>query len=240
MNYIVSIASMAAILNQDIHYVPFSDFNRLAPLSVGAELTSTWAVAWVKTSVALLLMCLRPTSGWRWFFYIILTVQFITAIFTSIMHLTRCIPMEAQWTPSMANKRCWSNTAFQSSLTATSTIVILTDVIFSLMPLTFLHEIHVSQQRDRVVIGLLMALGLFASAASVVKTVYVHQFDEGGDFPGKGLSICLWGSIEVQIGIIAACIPCLRAGFLRFLNRIGSRNQHVSKSDGDGGSSTCI
>jgi hypothetical protein len=211
---------MVVILRGEANYVPFSDFSRLAPLSVGAELTSTWSVAWIKTSVALLLMRLRPTTGWRWFFYIMLSIQFVTATFASIMHLTLCIPIEALWTPTNINKRCWGNAAFHASLTVTSIIVILTDMMFALLPLSFLHHIRVSH-RDRVVIGLLMALGLFASAASVVKTVYVHQFDEGGDFPGKGLSICLWGSIEVQVGIIAACIPCLRAGFLRFLNRIG-------------------
>jgi hypothetical protein len=211
---------MVVILNKDTDCLPFSNFRNLAPLSVGVELTSTWAVALIKTSIALLLMRLRPTTGWRYFFYIILAIQFVTAAFVSVMYLTRCIPIEALWTSTITDKRCWGNAAFQTSLTVTSIIVISTDVIFALLPLSFLHHIHVSQ-RDRSVIGLLMALGLFASAASVVKTIYVHQFDEGGDFPGKGLSICLWGSIEVQVGIIAACIPCVRAVFLRFLNRIG-------------------
>jgi hypothetical protein len=220
INWAVSTSSMTPILSSDDHYVPMGDFSRLAPLSVAAELTSTWAVAWIKTSVAFLLMRLQPTPGWRYFCYAMLIIQFATATFTSIMHTTRCVPIEAVWTPSITDKRCWGTSAFKTSLTVTSVVVILTDVIFSLMPLTFLHHIRASH-RDRIVIGILMALGLFASAASVVKTVYVHRFDEGGDFPGKGLSICLWGSIEVQVGIIVACIPCLRSVFLRFLGRIG-------------------
>jgi hypothetical protein len=123
--------------------------------------------------------------------------------------------------------------AWKASLTATSILIIVTDVIFALIPVTFLRHIRRSV-RDRVIIGILMGLGLFASAASIVKLVMVQRYDESGDPPANGLSIALWASIEAQVGIIAASIPCLRVAFLRFLSRIGilTSSEFTSSNDG--------
>ena len=219
----MSLAALSLALGDRRDYLPFSEFHRAAPLSIGAELTSTWSVALVKTSVAVMLMRLRPTQGWTWFLYAVVGVQLLTAAFVTIMQTTRCIPIEALWEPTIAGKRCWGVAAFKASLTATSIIVIATDVVFALIPLTFLHHIRAAPS-SRAAIGVLMSLGLFASAASVVKTYYVQTFDETGDVAGEGMSICLWASIEAQVGITAACVPCLRATFLRCLGRTHLRH----------------
>ncbi|KAK3364133.1 hypothetical protein B0T25DRAFT_432205, partial [Lasiosphaeria hispida] len=115
---------------------------------------------------------------------------------------------------------CWSPEAFKATMTAASSIVILTDAIFSLIPLTSLHHIRRSVPH-RIVIAILMGLGLLASAASVVKTIMVHRFDAGGDPSGNGISIALRASLEAIVGIIAACLPCLGGAFLRLLSRLG-------------------
>ena len=190
------------------------------PLSVVAEITSTWSVALLKTSIAVMLRRFLRTRGWAVFLYSVIGVQIATAVFVTIMQSTRCIPIQTLWDPTITEKRCWGDEAFKISMTLAAVLVIITDVIYATIPLTFLHHVRRSV-RDRIVIGFLMSLGLFASAASIVKTVIVQQFDGTTDYAGHGLSIALWASIEAQVGIIAACIPCLRAPFLRLLNRLG-------------------
>ncbi|KAK0651146.1 hypothetical protein B0T16DRAFT_453647 [Cercophora newfieldiana] len=128
---------------------------------------------------------------------------------------------------------CWSAEAFKVTMTVASSVVIITDVIFSLFPLTFLHHIRRSLAH-RIVIGMLMSLGLLASTASVLKTIQVHRFDLGGDIAGIGISIALWTSLEGTVGIIAACLPCLRGPFLRLLSRLGIYSEFASRVDEDG------
>ncbi|KAK3385829.1 hypothetical protein B0H63DRAFT_510518 [Podospora didyma] len=201
-------------------FLPFSEINRVAPLSIVAELTSTWSVALLKTSIALMLLRLQHTRGWTRFLSTVIGVQILTAIFATIMHTTRCIPIQSLWDPTIARKRCWDDAAFKASLTAVAVLIITTDVIFALIPLSFLRHMR-RPIRDRITIGVLMSLGLLASAASIAKTVVVQNFDPAGDTAGIGLSIALWASVEAQVGIIAACIPCLRGAFGRFLVRAG-------------------
>ncbi|KAK4155440.1 hypothetical protein C8A00DRAFT_31678, partial [Chaetomidium leptoderma] len=64
----------------------------------------------------------------------------------------------------------------------------------------------------------------------------VHRSGQHGDAAGDGLAIALWASIEAQVGIIAACILCVRAVFLRFLSRIGIYNESASRADREGSS----
>jgi len=209
-------------------FMPFEAIAKKAPLTMAAEVFTQWSVALVKTSIALMLARLQNTKSWTRFLYAIIGLQMLTAIFVTIVQCTRCIPTEAVWNANIVNKWCWSPDAFKITMTVASSVVILTDVIFSLIPLTFLHHIRRSAPH-RVVIGLLMSLGLLASAASVVKTVMVHRFDVGDDAAGNGIAIALWASLESVVGIIAACLPCLRGAFLRLLHRLGIYTEFASR-----------
>jgi len=203
-------------------YIPLDTIaDKHAPLTMVAEVLTSWSVALIKTSIAVMLVRLQNTRAWTRFLYSIIALQILTAVFVTILQCTRCIPTAAIWNPYILDKWCWSPEAFKITMTVASSIVIITDVIFSLIPLTFLHHIRRSVQH-RIVIGFLMSLGLLASAASVVKTIIIHRFDpNGGDVAGTGISIALWASLEAIVGIIAACLPCLRGAFLRLLSRLG-------------------
>ncbi len=234
IDMVVMIVALSPMLGTRPEYLPFSSVNQVAPLSLVAEITSTWSVALLKTSIAVMLLRFQRTQGWARFLYLMIGVQVVTAAFVTIMQSTRCIPIQGLWDPTITDKRCWSEEAFMISLTVASVLVIVTDVVYAAIPLTFLRHIRRSMH-DRLIIGFLMSLGLFASAASVVKTVMVQRFNESDDHPGHGMSIALWASIEAQVGIIAACIPCLRAPFLRLLGRLGISTE--SSSGGTGGKS---
>ncbi|KAK0654765.1 hypothetical protein B0T16DRAFT_319129 [Cercophora newfieldiana] len=221
-NWIVMLTATRPTID-DVRSVPLSDVVATAPLAVASELLSSWALALVKTSIAaMLLRFLQTSNGWKTFLYSIVAVQITTAIFLTIMHLTRCIPLNALWNPMVTEKRCWDDQAFRVSLTVTAVIVIVTDVIYSLMPLAFLRNLR-RPVRDRIVIGVLLSLGLVATGASIAKTVAVQSFGkQGKDDPvGDGLAIALWASVEEHLALIAACIPCLKAPFGRVLLRFG-------------------
>jgi len=200
--------------------VPLSFIFAVAPLIVVAEIATTWSVALLKTSIAVMLLRFQRARGWTWFLYSVVGLQIVTAVYVTIMQSTRCVPMRDLWDPTVTDKHCWSVDAFKVSMTVTSVLVILTDVIYATIPLTFIHHIRRSA-RDRFIIGFLLSLGLFASAASIVKTVMVRRYDQANDPAGAGMTLALWASIEAQVGIIAACIPCLRGPFIRLLGRLG-------------------
>jgi len=211
--------------------VPFSFILQVAPLSVVAEIMTTWSVALLKTSIAVMLLRFQHARSWTWFLYFVMGLQIVTAVYVTIMQSTRCVPMSDLWDPTIPDqqKRCWSVEAFKVSMTVTSVLVIITDVIYATIPLTFIRHIRRSALH-RLIIGFLLSLGLFASAASIVKTVTIHRFDSTNDPSGDGMAIALWASIEAQVGIIAACIPCLRGPFIRLLSRLGIATEYSGEA----------
>ena len=227
----VVIVTMFPILSSRPDSVPFSFIFEVAPLTVVAEITTTWSVALLKTSIAVMLLRFQRARGWTWFLYFVMGLQIVTAVYMTIMQSTRCVPMRDLWDPTVPDnlKHCWGVDAFKVSMTVTSVLVILTDVIYATIPLTFIRHIRRSA-RDRLVIGFLLSLGLFASAASIVKTVMVHRFDQTNDPAGHGMAIALWASIEAQVGIIAACVPCLRGPFIRLLTRLGISTEYSGEA----------
>jgi hypothetical protein len=168
----VNIDSFRRLLSFRPDYLPFDSISKVAPLSLVAELTSAWSVALLKTSIAVMLLRFQWSRGWTWFLYFVISVQLMTAVFGTIMQSTRCVPLQGLWDPTVTEKRCWSDEAFKIGMTVASVLVIITDIIYATIPLTFVRHIRRSA-RDRLVIMFLMSLGLFASAASIVKTVIV-------------------------------------------------------------------
>ncbi len=218
------IRTVSPIVGSRPEYLPLSFLAEAGPLTIVAELMSTWSVALLKTSIAIMLLRFQQARSWAMFLYFIIGVQIATAVFVTIMQLTRCVPIQATWDVTLPKDHCWSQGALKAGLTVAAVLVIITDFIFALIPLVFLRHVRRSL-RDRVIIGFLMSLGLFASAASIVKAVTVQGFNDSAD-SGTGLAIALWASIEAQVGIIAACIPCLRAPFVRLLGRLGISSGH--------------
>jgi hypothetical protein len=67
--------------------------------------------------------------------------------------------------------------------------------------------------RQRAVIGLLMYMGLFATATVIVKTTLVKTYNTSGDNFYRIIDLYMWGFLEEEIGFIAVCIPCLKTPF---------------------------
>ena len=135
-------------------------------------LVSVWALAFAKTSIALLLLrILQVSRAWMVFSYSVMTFILVVAIVTTAIQLTICRPISAMWDHAI-DKTCVSAAALEAEIIATAAMAILTDVILSFAPLLFIVRMPTSIQQ-KIVVAILMGLGLAASFASVFKIVLV-------------------------------------------------------------------
>jgi hypothetical protein len=88
-----------------------------------------------------------------------------------------------------------------------------------------------------VVICFLMALGFLATAATIPKMVSVAKYGFHGDTTYRASDALLWSLLEVNLGIIAACVPTLRGPFERGLKSWGLINSCQSESKPTGAGS---
>jgi hypothetical protein len=75
-----------------------------------------------------------------------------------------------------------------------------------------------------------MAMGLFAAGIALYKMVITVKVSKG-DILSITVESALWNRLEGLVGLIAACMPCLKSRAERFLRRICNfpKNTDLSK-----------
>ncbi|KAK4654003.1 hypothetical protein QC762_400290 [Podospora pseudocomata] len=200
--------------------------NKLAVLS---QPIWAWSMAAIKISVAGMLLRLEQRKSVRHFLWVMIALQVIVSIYGTLAAVLQCIPLHAAWDllGLVADAKCWSKGAIRVNSICIASFNIVTDVIFALMPVTFLRKVQIPL-RERIVIGVLMALGIFASAASIVKATMAANFGLTEDPNLEGIQMGTWSLVEEQVAFIAACIPCLRKPFQQVLQHFGLATANAS------------
>ena len=138
-----------------------------------------------------------------------------------LTQLVGCRPFREMWDLSgRVPGHCWPYHVNTASQITVQVFVVLTDWIFALLPISFLRKVQ-RPLRERVIIGFLMGLGVFAGAASIVKIQQIVAMKHVKDPDAHMIAIEMWCSIEALTGFIASCVPCLRGPFQRVLEYIG-------------------
>lgn len=196
-----------------------------------------WTMAFIKISVLLMLRRVQTDKLWRRFSWVLMGVIIIITVYSMAASLTHCIPLYKAWDLLGAVKggKCWPDKAARAHLFAVAAISFITDVIVALLPITFLRKVQ-RPIRERIIIGALMALGVFAGVASIIKIVISTRFGKTADLDLEGVQMSMWSLVEQLVGFIAACIPCLRSPFQRLLEYFGLASSHAkSRYGGDYG-----
>jgi hypothetical protein len=175
----------------------------------------------IKISIACMLLRIKRTRKWLIFLWTMIAIQIASCVASVVFQIVQCRPLAVLWDPaSYPNAVCAKPGSAFVSIYVNSAIAILTDLIFAVVPITFIRKMQ-RPLREKIVLSCLMGLGVFAATASIVKTTLVKHYGTTGDSLWDAIDLTLWSMLEVQTGIIAACIPCLKSPFERALGRFG-------------------
>lgn len=123
-------------------------------------------------------------------------------------------------------------------LTPRVAINIATDLLFAILPIPMVWKLQVNI-RTKIGLVSILSLGFFAAATAIYKTPMQYHFFEQPDFTGKGAWYCefrsghsfqnegnadmcitdVWQIVEMNIGIVAACLPTLKPLFITFFEK---------------------
>ncbi|KAJ6256807.1 LOW QUALITY PROTEIN: hypothetical protein Dda_8675 [Drechslerella dactyloides] len=147
----------------------------------------------------------------------------------------QCKPI-AYWNDPIGAK-CIDRSA---SFIAGGILIIITDVIVLLLPVPVIWKLKLPLRSRLGVIGI-FSLGLFACIASVNRIILASEVTNStnGDVTytnAKNLS-GTWSLLEVNIGIIASCVPAIKALFVHGSERSGMTNRSRTNQSGRSGRS---
>ncbi|KAH7028257.1 hypothetical protein B0J12DRAFT_684233 [Macrophomina phaseolina] len=219
VGFSLQIAACKHGMGRHNYYVPSDD--QSAALHYLFVMYCTWVfcVGLIRLSVAFLLLRFFDTPAWRWSLRILVASIILSIIGGIIAQLIECRPLRAMW-EAVADAKCWTNTEMQIFGYVQSIITIIQDCVLSLIPIAFLKKLR-RPLAERIVVACLMALGLTASAAAIIKLSHLNQFGITGDTLRDLILLNKWSKIEEQLGIVATCIPPLKSSVERVLRRLG-------------------
>ncbi|KAI0377228.1 hypothetical protein F5Y04DRAFT_190433 [Hypomontagnella monticulosa] len=170
-----------------------------------------WAIPLVKVSVGFFLMRISPTI---YYTRIIQGVMVFLMIYTFVCFMTlmlQCKDLSILWDFTVKTT-CWSQSTLQGLSYANSTVNIVTDIFFAILPIPMLWNVKINA-RTKASLICVLGLGIFACAASIVKAAFITNYGKNGDFLWDSANLTIWISAETNTGIVAACLPCIKPMF---------------------------
>ncbi|KAK4202316.1 hypothetical protein QBC40DRAFT_321860 [Triangularia verruculosa] len=164
-----------------------------------------------KVSVGFFLLRLTPSKRFQRFVIgmIIFTVLSATGNFLTVFF--QCQPLAFTW-GGVAEGKCMPPENLKFAAFFNSSVAVLTDVIFALLPVPMLWKVQLNWKVKSAVAAIL-SLGLFAAVAAIVKITFLSSYGKHGDFLWDSTDLTIWTTIEICTAIIAASSPCLKPLF---------------------------
>ncbi|KAF2733385.1 hypothetical protein EJ04DRAFT_468577, partial [Polyplosphaeria fusca] len=225
VNYILLSVAVVYGLGRHARFVVFQRRRTSLELIFYDQVIWYWSITLVKLSVACLLYRLKRASRrWRIFLLTIMSILLSAVIVQTVFQFTQCRPFSVYWDPRVlfaaTPVKCFRRSVINTNIVAFSCVQVGADIVFSLIPIIFIRKLN-RPKREKILLAMLMGLGLFASMAAIVRTLYLQQVYNTRDLFRTNVSIVLWASIEQAFGLIAATIPTLRAFLEKSVIRVG-------------------
>lgn len=125
---------------------------------------------------------------------------------TLCMQLFSCLPIEKNWTLKNGVNECadvWPGYIFQASWA----LSFVGSLIVFFLPFMYYGELELSK-RAKTGLYFMFFVGILDMAISIIRFLHVKLDD--GEMYRSFVTNELWQALEVNVGLIAACLPSLR------------------------------
>jgi fucose permease len=190
------------------------------------------ALMLTKTSIlAFFLTLARDNPLFRWCNYLVLAVVNVAGLALTFLSIFQCRPVSAGFlypTPQTAN--CIDIVTLYLS---SAPVNIITDLAILFLPMPTLTGMRLPR-KQKIILVVTFSFGVFVTVVDIVRIAYLEnaalnrleavgknngnaRIVEQKDFPWYASLSFMWSAVEVNLGIVCACVPSLKPLFLRFL-----------------------
>jgi fucose permease len=195
------------------------------------KLTCFWQLT--KTSILVFFLSLsKDELLFRRLNYLTLLVVNVAGTALTLLNIFQCRPPQAAFTyPVPKNSSC---TDIVTLYLSSAPVNIITDLAILLLPMPLLTGMRLPKKQKIILVATFSA-GAFVAVVDVVRLAYLQDAafarlsaqtgesgdntteQRGDDFSWNAALSFMWSAVEVNLGLICACVPSLKPLFLRFL-----------------------
>ncbi|MDI1486614.1 MAG: hypothetical protein OHK93_005846 [Ramalina farinacea] len=180
-------------------------------------------LAFGKLSVGFLIYRIGVPKAWtRWLLYFFMTSQFILFSLAFIFVFVQCQPVTKLWNFTEAGN-CWDPQVLTVWTIICSSYSAFLDIALAAIPVSVIWSLQMSFSK-KVQLSLILSVGIFAAICGAIKTSKLPSESARSDFTWNTVPLFIWNSVEINVVIVAACVPTLRPMYLILFGRPGAEH----------------
>ncbi|KAL4890281.1 hypothetical protein BDV59DRAFT_204466 [Aspergillus ambiguus] len=164
-------------------------------------------VWFVKTAILVFYLRLSPERKFRSLTYAIMVFVAAYSLLSILLFTIGCIPVRAMWDITLMDQaKCIDQLSF---VYANAAFNIFSDLATLILPIKICWTLQASL-RQRTLLLILFVMGSFACVVAIIRIVTMVPFMHSNDFTWYKVTIAKWCMVEINVGIICACLPTMR------------------------------
>ncbi|KAL4869920.1 hypothetical protein BDV12DRAFT_195922 [Aspergillus spectabilis] len=196
-------------LGKDIWNVPFDDITRIVYLFAIATILYPPCIALIKISMLLLYLRLFPGYYIRVATITTLVLTTCWGLIYTFMGIFQCKPRNYMWMKwdGEHEGECLDQNAI---LVSHAIINIVLDVVVIALPLPTLLRLNLSWMK-KLGVCFMFVIGLVVTVISILRLTTSLGFLTSSNPTRDFIPVSIWSFLEIDLGIICACLPGIRA-----------------------------
>ncbi|KAM3076819.1 hypothetical protein ACMFMG_003713 [Clarireedia jacksonii] len=184
----------------------------------------------IKGSVGIFLLRLCVHKYHKLIIWTVLIVTEVYGVYFFFVFVLQCQPVSYFWNRYYQDGRegkCLLGDLVTHSFLGYAAISCWTDWTFSILPMFLVWGLQMNF-RTKLSVVCVLAAGVLASSATIVRFPYLHTLNDVNDFLYSTSDVAIWSTVETGIGITASAVATLRPLLNKFFG--GST---VNESEGN-------
>ncbi|OIW26918.1 hypothetical protein CONLIGDRAFT_656191 [Coniochaeta ligniaria NRRL 30616] len=203
--FITSVKAMPAGFGRHMYDVTAIQLQGYLDLLLVLALTYIWPPTLTKLAILVLYWRINPSRIFRGCILATAVMLLGYTITFSVLFGGPCNPL------ATGSGVCLNNIAI-----AQAVLNIVTDAIIIVLPIPTIHNLNMPV-KQRIQVGVILALGSAACVASIVRVSYVKAMQANPDVTWTQASAAVWSCLELNLGILCNCLALLKPFVRRHL-----------------------
>ncbi|CAK7213236.1 hypothetical protein SBRCBS47491_001733 [Sporothrix bragantina] len=227
-------------LGRDVWTLPTANIYRFIEFFYIIEVLYFTDVMLLKLTLLFFYLRIFPSQGVRRIFYGTIGFVIVYGIVFVFMGIFQCSPISYYWTnwDGQHTGHCLS---VNSIGWANAAISIAIDIWMLAVPLWQLRKLRLHWKK-KIGVAVMFTVGTFVTIVSILRLQSLLHFANSTNPTWDNYEVINWSTIEINVGIICACLPSLRLILVHFFPRVlgssqRSYNQYYNSGGGPNGNS---
>ncbi|ORY58549.1 CFEM domain-containing protein [Pseudomassariella vexata] len=227
---VMSVHGLAANgLGKDIWTVPFDQITKFVMYFYIMEILYFAQVAILKLSILFFYLRIFPAQGIRRLLWGTVALNSVFGLAFVFVAIFQCSPIQFYWerwdlehegTCYSINAMAWANAGMS----------IMIDIWMLALPIWQIKSLKLNWKK-KVGVGMMFSVGTFVTVVSILRLQSLVHFANSLNPTWDQLDIANWSTVEINVGIICACMPSLRLILVKLFPRVmGTTHDRTARS----------